>query len=148
MPLKDLNRQRKTYSFIRRKPSPSLQIEDKNAESNKIFEFFEDFSFASGDVSDASGSGFISHTTSKVLDERLQSMPYISIEHMDFIDSTTFAYIRESTRAVGTDKLVIDIFFKSSLSNPSNTFKISQSDLQTKLGSDTINVKLKLSYIV
>lgn len=148
MSYKDLNRNRKVYSFIRRKPAHSIVVEDVNAESGDAYEIVEDFSFVSGDVSEASGSAFVTFTTSHALDNEMQSMPYVLIQSMDSIDSTTFPYVREVTRALGSDKLTIDIHFKSELSNPSNTYKISQSSLQTKLGSDTINIKIKLLYIV
>lgn len=148
MPYKDLNRHRKTYSFIRKKPDHNLLVKDNNAKSNKVFEIFENFSFVSGDISEASGSATVTFTSEHELNKNLQSMPYISIESMSTIDGETFPYVREATRAVGTDKLIIDIFFKSELNNPSNTYKISQSDLQTKIGGNTIQVQLKFSYIV
>tara|TARA_A100001201_G_scaffold24990_2_gene28215 strand:+ start:5905 stop:6351 length:447 start_codon:yes stop_codon:yes gene_type:complete len=148
MSYKDLNRNRKVYSFIRRKPAHALVVEDVNAEDGDAYEIVEDFSFASGDVSNASGSGFVTFTTNHALDAEMQSMPYVLIQSMDTIDSSTFPYVREVTRAVGSDKLTIDVYFKTQLANPSNTYKISQSSLQTKLASNTINIKIKLLYIV
>jgi hypothetical protein len=147
MPVKDLNRNRKVYPFIRRKPDKVLVVEDKNASIGKGYDLLESFTFVSGDVGDASGSGFVSFTTSHVLDEKILAMPHISITGMSTIEGA-FPYIRESTRAIASDKLIIDVFFKSQLVNPTNTYKVSQSDLQTKIASDTISITIKLSYIV
>ena len=147
MSYKDLNRNRKVYSFIRRKPSHSLVIEDDKATEGDVFEIIENFTFDESDVGNASGSGFISLTTDHALDANAQALPYVSIDSMDSI-SGAIPYVRETTRAIGSDKITIDVFFKSQLSNPTNTYKVSQSDLQTVISTDTINIAIKLTYIV
>ena len=147
MGFKDLNRNRKVYPFIRRKPVGSLVVEDVNVTGSTVFEVIENFTFVQGDVGNASGSGFVSFTTTHALHEKTQAIAYTSIASMDSI-SGAIPYAREVTRAIGSDKLTIDVFFKSQLSNPTNTYKVSQSDLQTQISSSTINIAIKLSYIV
>tara|TARA_Y100000992_G_scaffold302045_1_gene274697 strand:- start:2675 stop:3118 length:444 start_codon:yes stop_codon:yes gene_type:complete len=147
MPYKDLNRNKKTYSFIRRKPANSLVLEDKNVTEGTVYEVTEHFTFLESDVSNASGNAFVTFTTDHALNEKTQALPYISIVSMDSI-SGAIPYVREATRAIGSDKLTIDVYFKSQLSNPTNTYKVSQTDLQTAISSSTINISIKMSYIV
>jgi len=147
MGYKDLNRNRKVYSFIRRKPVDSLTIEDSNVTGGTVFEIIEDFTFVAGDVNDASGSGYVTFTTDHVIDPNCLASPYISIFSMDTI-AGAIPYVREATRAIGSDKLIIDVYFKSQLSNPTNTYKVSQSNIQTAVASSTINIGIKINYMV
>jgi len=147
MPIKDLNRNKKTYSFIRRKPVNALVLEDNNTITGTYFKITQNFTFLESEVNDASGNGFVTFTSDHTLDEKTQALPYISIVNIDSI-SGALPYVREATRAIGSDKMTIDVYFKSQLSNPTNTYKVSQSDLQTAISSSTINITIKMSYIV
>ena len=150
MTYKDLNRNRKVYSFIRRKPKHSLVIESEPDDVGTVYEIKENFSFVSSDVSNASGNGYVTFTTSLVLDEKTTAMPYINIESYDSLGSSIVPYIREATRALATDKIIIDVYFKTGLVNPSSTNTVNQATVQSAVtaAGGTINISIKASYIV
>ena len=150
MPYKDLNRHRKIYSFIRRKPKHGLLINSEDDDSGTVYEIEETFSFGSSDVQNASGNGYVTFTTSLVLNEKATAMPYINIDSIDSLGSNIVPYIRETTRALSSDKIIVDMYFKTGLVNPSNTNTVNQATVQSAVtaAGGTINVKIKFSYIV
>ena len=150
MSYKNLNRNRKIYPFIRRKPKHAMLIEADSDDAGKVYEVEESFSFVSGNVSNASGSGYVTFTSDHVLDPRITAMPYITIMSMDSLGSNIVPYVREVTRALATDKLIIDVYFKSSLVNPSGTYTVNQGTVQSAVtaAGGTVNIKIKTSYIV
>lgn len=150
MAYKDLNRNRKVYSFIRRKPKHSLVIESEPDDVGTVYEIKESFSFVSSDVNNASGNGYVTFTTSLVLDEKTTAMPYINVESYDSLGSNIVPYIREATRALATDKIIIDVYFKTGLVNPSSTNTVNQATVQSAVtaAGGTINIDIKASYIV
>jgi len=150
MTYKDLNRNRKVYSFIRRKPKHSLVIESEPDDVGTVYEIKESFSFVSSDVNNASGNGYVTFTTSLVLDEKTTAMPYINVESYDSLGSNIVPYIREATRALATDKIIVDIYFKTGLVNPSSTNTVNQATVQSAVtaAGGTINIDIKASYIV
>ena len=150
MTYKDLNRNRKVYSFIRRKPKHSLVIESEPDDVGTVYEIKESFSFVSSDVNNAGGNGYVTFTTSLVIDEKTTAMPYVNIESYDSLGSNIVPYIRETTRALSSDKITIDVYFKTGLVNPSSTNTVNQATVQSAVTSagGTINIDIKTSYIV
>jgi len=150
MAYKDLNRNRKIYSFIRRKPKHSLVVESEPDDVGTVYEIKESFSFISSDVNNASGNGYVTFTTSLVLDEKTTAMPYINIDSYDSLGSNIVPYIRETTRALSSDKIIIDVYFKTGLVNPSSTNTVNQATVQSAVtaAGGTINIDIKASYIV
>lgn len=150
MTYKDLNRNRKVYSFIRRKPKHSLVIESEPDDVGTVYEIKESFSFVSSDVNNAGGNGYVTFTTSLVIDEKTTAMPYVNIESYDSLGSNIVPYIRETTRVLSSDKITIDVYFKTGLVNPSSTNTVNQATVQSAVTSagGTINIEIKTSYIV
>lgn len=150
MPYKDLNRNRKIYSFIRRKPKHALVINSEPDDVGEVYEIEENFSFISSDVSDAGGNGYVTFTTSLVLNEKATAMPYINIESYDSLGANIVPYIRESTRALTSDKIIVDVYFKTGLVNPSGTNTVNQANVRSGVtaAGGTVNIKIKFSYIV